>query len=51
MAQQTKKTDAPTHRPAVRQHAAQGIRAKKNTLPQGVTALQTWLEDHGWKRH
>jgi len=24
-----KKTDAPTRRPAVRQHAAQGIRAKK----------------------
>ena len=48
MAQQTKKqTLAPKNC-----YSAAGSprhQGEKSTLPQGVTALQTWLEDHGWE--
>ena len=48
MANQTKKQ---TLAPKTCYSAAGSPRhqGEKSTLPQGVTALQTWLEDHGWE--
>lgn len=50
MAQQTKRQTPP---PADLLFGSMQPKAsgRKSTLPQGVTALQTWLEDHGWERH